>query len=105
MYGEVDIEFPAGPSEVLILADKTANAEYIATDILSQAEHDPKASCFFVTDDENLAEDVLEFVDKKTEDAPRAEIIKEALSIAEKLSLLKTLKMQYMLQMNMLRNT
>ena len=62
VYGEVDIEFPAGPSEVLILADKTANAEYIATDILSQAEHDPKASCFFVTDDENLAEDVLEFV-------------------------------------------
>ena len=36
VYGEVDIEFPAGPSEVLILADKTANAEYIATDILSQ---------------------------------------------------------------------
>lgn len=41
------LSFPAGPSEVLILADKTANAEYIATDILSQAEHDPKASCFF----------------------------------------------------------
>ena len=75
VYGEVDIEFPAGPSEVLILADKTANAEYIATDILSQAEHDPKASCFFVTDDENLAEDVLEFVDKKTEDAPEHLVI------------------------------
>lgn len=89
VYGEVDIEFPAGPSEVLILADKTANAEYIATDILSQAEHDPKASCFFVTDDENLAEDVLEFVDKKTEDAPRAEIIKEALSNSGKIILTK----------------
>ena len=74
---------------VLILADKTANAEYIATDILSQAEHDPKASCFFVTDDENLAEDVLEFVDKKTEDAPRAEIIKEALSNSGKIILTK----------------
>lgn len=65
VFGQVDIEFPAGPSEVLILADKTANAEYIATDILSQAEHDPKASCFFVTDDEKLAEDVSEIVDKK----------------------------------------
>ena len=87
VFGQVDIEFPAGPSEVLILADKTANAEYIATDILSQAEHDPKASCFFVTDDEKLAEDVSEIVDKKTEDAPRSEIIKEALANSGKIIL------------------
>ncbi len=55
VYGNVDIEFPAGPSEVLIIADKTADPEYIAYDILSQAEHDPNASCYLVTDNLDLA--------------------------------------------------
>ena len=44
VYGQVDIEFPAGPSEVLILADESAEPEFLATDILAQAEHDPNAS-------------------------------------------------------------
>ena len=60
VYGKTDIDFPAGPSEVLILADKTAEPEYIASDVLAQAEHDPNASFFVVTDDEALAFNTLE---------------------------------------------
>ncbi len=92
VFGQVDIEFPAGPSEVLILADKTANAEFVSTDILSQAEHDPKASCFFVTDDSTLANEVLEIVDKKLEESPRKEIIKEALSNSGKIILTENME-------------
>ena len=80
VYGQVDIEFPAGPSEVLILADESANPEFLATDILAQAEHDPNASCFLVTDNEDLAVKVDEFVEKLTLEAPRQEIIEESLS-------------------------
>ncbi|HIH64166.1 MAG TPA: histidinol dehydrogenase, partial [Methanothermobacter thermautotrophicus] len=49
VYGEVDIDFPAGPSEVLIIADETASPEYIALEILAQAEHDPQAASVLVT--------------------------------------------------------
>ncbi|MCL2157023.1 MAG: histidinol dehydrogenase [Methanobrevibacter sp.] len=80
VFGEVDIEFEAGPSEVLIIADETANAEYIAYDILSQAEHDPNSSCCLVTDDKRLATRVKEEVEKKTKDAKRKEVIEESLS-------------------------
>ena len=49
VYGDVDIDFPAGPSEVLIIADETANPDYIAIDMMAQAEHDPNAACVLVT--------------------------------------------------------
>ena len=62
VYGQVDIEFPAGPSEVLILADESVNPEFLATDILAQAEHDPNASCFLVTNSKDLALKTDEFV-------------------------------------------
>ena len=90
VYGQVDIEFPAGPSEVLILADETANPEYLATDILAQAEHDPNASCFLVTDSEDLALKTNEFVEKLTEEAPRREIIEESLSKSGKIIITDT---------------
>ena len=80
VYGQVDIEFPAGPSEVLILADETANSEFIATDILAQAEHDPNASCFLVTLCEDLAENVYRDVSRLSKTSPRCEIIEESLS-------------------------
>lgn len=80
VYGDVDIEFPAGPSEVLVLADKTAIPEYIAYDILSQAEHDPNASCFLVTDDEEIAIKSKELIENFAEKAERKEIIKESLA-------------------------
>ena len=92
VYGQVDIEFPAGPSEVLILADKTANPEFLATDILAQAEHDPNASCFLVTDDEELALKTDEFVKQLTEIAPRREIIEESLSKSGKIIITATLE-------------
>jgi len=55
VFGEVDIDMIAGPSEVLIIADKTANSRFIAADLLSQAEHDELASSILVTDSEPLA--------------------------------------------------
>ncbi|MDO5847911.1 MAG: histidinol dehydrogenase [Methanobrevibacter sp.] len=79
VFGDVDIEFPAGPSEVLILADSTAEPEFIACDVLAQAEHDPNASCFVVTDSKEIAFNTLEEVNKKAPEAVRREIIEESL--------------------------
>lgn len=79
VYGDVDIEFPAGPSEVLILCDNTAVPKYLAHDFLSQAEHDPEASCFLVTDDEEIAESAKDLIEKYAKEAARSEIIEESL--------------------------
>ena len=79
VYGDVDIEFPAGPSEVLILCDNTAIPEYLAHDFLSQAEHDPEASCFLVTDDEEIAKNSKDLIEEFTKEAERHEIIEESL--------------------------
>lgn len=79
VYGDVDIEFPAGPSEVLILCDNTAIPEYLAHDFLSQAEHDPEASCFLVTDDEKIANASKDLIEEFAKDAERREIIEESL--------------------------
>lgn len=92
VYGEVDIEFPAGPSEVLILADESAIPEYVAYDILSQAEHDPNASCFIATPDEDLAIKTKELIEKFTEEAERSEIISQSLSKYGKIILTNTLE-------------
>ena len=91
VYGQVDIEFPAGPSEVLILADDSANPEFLATDILAQAEHDPNASCFLVTDSKDLASKTDEFVNQLTQIAPRREIIEESLSKSGKIIITNTM--------------
>ena len=79
VYGDVDIEFPAGPSEVLILCDNTAIPEYLAHDFLSQAEHDPEASCFLVTDDEEIAKNSKDLIEEFAKEAERREIIEESL--------------------------
>ena len=79
VYGQVDIDMFAGPSEILILADKTANPEFVAADMLSQAEHDKMASAIVLTDSRELAEQVLEFVDKRSEKAERKEILAKSL--------------------------
>jgi len=75
----VEIDFPAGPSEIAIIADETANPEFIASDILAQAEHDPKAACVLIATDRALAGKVGEAVARMAEDAPRREIILQAL--------------------------
>lgn len=92
VYGEVDIDFEAGPSEVLIIADETANPEFICFDLLSQAEHDPNASCFLVTHNKKLAEKVAQLVKEESEKATRSEIIKESLSKYGKIIITESLE-------------
>jgi len=58
VYGRVDIDTPAGPSEILIIADESANPEFIKADLLAQAEHDPNAQCVVVTHSKRLAEQI-----------------------------------------------
>lgn len=79
VYGDVDIDFPAGPSEVLIIADETANPEYIAIDLIAQAEHDPEAASVLVTTSPHLADSVKEIIEQEIKSAPRKEIITESL--------------------------
>ncbi|MEN6328847.1 MAG: histidinol dehydrogenase [Methanobacteriaceae archaeon] len=80
VYGTVDIDFPAGPSEVLILADEDAHAEYIALDLLAQAEHDPEAASVLVTTSLDLASEVEKQVTLELPSTKRREIIEESLS-------------------------
>lgn len=74
VFGSVDIDMIAGPSEIVVLADKTANADYVAADLLSQAEHDPMASAILVTTDQTLAEKVSEEVEQQLKSLPKEEI-------------------------------
>ena len=74
VYGHVDIDMLAGPSEILIVADKTADPVYTAADMLSQAEHDPLASSIVITDDAELAEKVAVEAEKQLVKLPRREI-------------------------------
>ncbi len=79
LYGVVDIDMVAGPSEILIIADETADPVYLAADMLSQAEHDVLASAILLTDSSCVAEQTKEQLAKQTENAPRREIIERAL--------------------------
>ncbi len=75
VYGHVSIDSVAGPSEILVLADETANPRYVAADLLSQAEHDELASAILVTTSRELAEKVLAQVEEFTESLSRRDII------------------------------
>ena len=79
VYGHVDIDMLAGPSEILIVADKTADPVYTAADMLSQAEHDPLASSIVITDDAELAEKVAKEAEKQLAALPRREIAKASI--------------------------
>lgn len=74
VFGDVDIDMIAGPSEIAVLADDTAVPEEVAADLLSQAEHDMLSSCVLVTDSRKLAEAVAGEVDKQLQTLPRKEI-------------------------------
>ncbi|MDN7011663.1 histidinol dehydrogenase [Methanoculleus sp. FWC-SCC3] len=76
---EAEIDFPAGPSEIAILADGTANPTFIAADVLAQAEHDPNAACVLVTTDAALAETVGAEVKRMAGEAKRRDIVAKAL--------------------------
>jgi histidinol dehydrogenase len=71
VYGTVGIDSLAGPSEVLVIADESANPVYVATDLLAQAEHDPMAAAILITTDVSLAKQVQIAVDKQLVDHPR----------------------------------
>lgn len=74
VFGQVGIDMIAGPSEVLVLADKTANPDWIAADLLAQAEHDESAQSILITDDAGLAEAVVAAVDRHLATLTRKEI-------------------------------
>ena len=74
IYGSTGIDSLAGPSEILIIADKTANSSQIASDLLAQAEHDPLASSILLTTSNDQAQEVFDEVFKKIDDHPRKEI-------------------------------
>ncbi|CAM3921481.1 histidinol dehydrogenase [Mesobacillus thioparans] len=79
VFGDVAIDMIAGPSEIGILADDTARANEIAADLLSQAEHDPRACAVLVTTSRTLAEDVLDEVYKQLSQLPRKDIATAAI--------------------------
>lgn len=79
VYGSVAIDSIAGPSEIVVLADETASAHYVAADLLSQAEHDEMASAILVTTSVDLAEAVSKEIDEYLKTLSRAEIIRKSL--------------------------
>lgn len=79
LYGVVDIDMIAGPSEILIVADKTANPRYLAADLMSQAEHDPMASAILITNSRPVAEGTVEELTRQMATLSRREIIQQSL--------------------------
>jgi histidinol dehydrogenase len=79
VYGDVGIDMIAGPSEVLILADETADPALVAIDLLAQAEHDPSASTCLVTFDEDFVEEVIAAIEEYLTESPRQELTKQAI--------------------------
>ena len=80
LFGRVDIDMIAGPSEILILADKTADPACLAADLMSQAEHDVLASAILLTDSADIARRTLEELEKQVTSLPREEIIRRSLT-------------------------
>ena len=79
VFGFVSIDSIAGPSEILVLADETANPRYVAADLLSQAEHDEMASAILITTSQKLAEEVSAEIDQFVAELSRKEIIQKSL--------------------------
>ena len=91
VYGQVDIDMIAGPSEILVIADEQADPRYVAADLLSQAEHDPMASAILLTTSTELAGAVTEQLKLQTERLSKQEIIKESLANYGAIMVLDTL--------------
>lgn len=79
LYGTVDIDMIAGPSEILIIADETANPKFLAADLMSQAEHDRLASAILLTDNADIAEQTKTELEKQMKDLSRNEIISSSI--------------------------
>lgn len=80
VYGQVDIDMIAGPSEILVLADETADPAYLAADLMSQAEHDKMASAILLTTSETVAEQTVEEIKKQLPTLSRRDIIETSLA-------------------------
>ena len=80
LFGEVDIDMIAGPSEILILADESANPKFLAADLMSQAEHDVLASAILLTTSERIAQQTLAELEIQVGSMERRDIIKQSLS-------------------------
>lgn len=80
VYGIVDIDMIAGPSEILVLADESADPKFLAADLMSQAEHDKLASAILVTTSQKLAEETITELDRQIKTLSRAEIIDQSLT-------------------------
>ena len=80
LYGTVDIDMIAGPSEILVLADESADPVYVAADLMSQAEHDRLASAILITTSGKLAEETVKELSRQMEHLSRKEIIDESLT-------------------------
>jgi histidinol dehydrogenase len=92
VFGDVGIESFAGPSEIVVVADETANAAYVAADLLAQAEHDENAMCLLISTSERLINDVRQELPRQIKDNPREVIIKRALKTHGALILVKGLE-------------
>lgn len=79
IFGTVGIDMVAGPSEILIIADSSANPEHVAADLLSQAEHDKMASAILITDSEDVANKTAEALERRVKQLPRRNIAEKAL--------------------------
>lgn len=75
VYGQVDIDMIAGPSEILVIADEGANPSFVAADLISQAEHDPMASSILLTPSTTLAKQVIQEAQRQAETLPKKDII------------------------------
>lgn len=80
LYGKVDIDMIAGPSEILILADETAKANFLAADLMSQAEHDRIASAILITNSQKLADDTVKEIETQMANLSRKDIIEQSIS-------------------------
>ena len=80
LYGKVDIDMIAGPSEILVVADETAEPKYLAADLMSQAEHDKLASAILITTSEDIADRTIEEIEKQVKELSRRDIIEQSLT-------------------------
>ncbi len=79
LFGQVDIDMIAGPSEILVIADKSAKPQYLAADLMSQAEHDVMASAILITTNEGMAKATLKEIERQIKNLKRSDIIKKSL--------------------------
>ncbi len=95
VFGKVAIDMIAGPSEILVIADESANAAFVAADLLSQAEHDKNASAVLVTDSAALAKDVQAEIERQLVCLPRCEIARASVDNNSKIILVSDLDLAF----------